>query len=176
MTNHKDPKDVHVTVKVTDLAAEKFQFESDDITVGAKNHLTFDNSKDHRGFIIYFELVGADGYRFPEDLDEALWVKAGSSSYCPQSKSSWGQFQAVEVLDAPGPDGKRRILKVFNKNDTEKNFAYTLRARNNSKWLTLDPGGTNNNGGEDPFMNMTTAIAVGVAAVALLTVAYIALR
>jgi len=171
MSGQKPAKDVYVTVKVTDVAAEKFEFESSDLPVGPDNHLTFDDGKDFSGFNIFYTLEGADGYKFPkDDLNEALYVKGGSSTYCPQSKSQWGQFQAVDVLD----DG--RTLKVWNKNDAKAKFAYMMRAKKGSDWLELDPGGTNNNAGGDGTISAAGAIVGAIAAVALLTVAYIALR
>ena len=177
MTNPHPPKDVHIKVKVTDVAAETFVFESTDITVGADNYLTFDNGPGHSGFNITYELVGADGYRFFDDPADALWVKVGSKSYCPQSKSNWGQFQPTEVKDAAGPGGAKRILKVHNKNETKRDFAYTLRATKG--WgppLILDPGGTNNNGGFDQPDISNTVILGAVAAVAVVAVVFFAFR
>lgn len=175
MPNQKPPKEVHVKVRVTDVAAETFVFESKDIEIGPKNEITFKNDEEHYGFEIHYELEGADGYRFPEDLDEALYVEAGSKGYCPQSRSQWGKFKPLEVRSGNG--GERRVLLVDNKNDSKKEFAYTLRAKNGSKWLTLDPGGTNENGGS-PFVDnaINSTVLIGIAAVGLLTVAYFAFR
>ena len=176
MGDSREPKNVLVRVRVTDVAAEKFVFESDDIEIGPDNVITFDNGECHKGFLISYELHGADGYRFPEDLQDALYVKAGSKTYCPQSRSQWGQFQPLEVREGNG--GLRRVLLVHNKNDAKQDFAYTLRAKSAGKWLTLDPGGSNQNGDEgvtEP--NISTAVIIGaVAAVALLAVAYLAFR
>ena len=176
MTNPHPPKDVHIKVKVTDVAAETFVFESSDITVGPDNHLTFDNGDNHSGFHISYELVGADGYRFLDELDDALWAKVGSKTYCPQSKSGWGQFEAIELKDAAGPGGEKRILKVWNKNRTRRDFSYTLRAKKVSDLLTLDPGGTNNNGGfDDPFLS-SNVIVGAVATAAVIAVVFFAFR
>lgn len=176
MTSSHPPKAVHINVRVTDVAAEKFVFESNDITIGPNNHITFDNGDGHSGFDITYELVGADGYRFYEDKEDALWVKVGSKTYCPQSKSNWGQFEATGVEDAPGPGGRDRRLRVWNKNRTPRDFAYTLRATNGSRELILDPGGTNNNGGfDDPEISSNVIVGV-IAVAAVATIAFLALR
>ncbi|QIK97043.1 hypothetical protein G7076_11985 [Sphingomonas sp. HDW15A] len=172
MGGPKPAKDARVTVNVTDVAADKFQFQSNDLPVGKDNHITFDNVAGYNGFNVYFQLQGADGYRFPDDLEEALYVKGGSSTYCPQSKSTWGQFEAVDVLD------NGRTLKVWNKNDAKAKFAYTLIAKKTGeKDLIMDPGGTNNNGGGTSDFAFSSNVVVGaVAAAALLAVAFIVLR
>ena len=177
MPSEKPPKEVHVKVRVTDVAAETFVFESSDIEIEPKNRITFKNDEDHYGFNIHYELEGADGYRFPEDLDDALYVESGNRDYCPQSRSKWGKFKPLEVRSGNG--GERRVLLVHNKNDDRKEFAYTLRAKNGSgKWLTLDPGGVNENGGS-PFVGSgisANMVIVGVAAVAVLAVAFLTIR
>lgn len=172
MGGQKPAKDVYVKVNVTDVAADQFKFESADLPIGPDNHITFDNPPGYNGFNVHFQLHGAGGYRFPDDLEEALYVKGGSSTYCPQSKSKWGQFEAVNVLD------NGRTLKVWNKNDAKAKFAYTLIAKKTGeKDLVMDPGGTNNNGGGDSDFAFRSNVVVGaVAAAALLAVAFIVLK
>ncbi|WP_162888200.1 hypothetical protein [Sphingomonas mesophila] len=163
-------------VKVLSVAEERFVFESDDIQVGPNNHLNFANDDKHYGFHIHYELHGADGYRFPDDLSDAIYVEQGSLDYCPQSKSSWGIFKPRDVRAGNG--GDRRVLVVENKNDDKKDFTYTLRAKNGADWLNLDPPGSNHNGGS-PFTveDSNTGIILGaVAAVAVLAVAFLALK
>lgn len=173
MGGPKPAKDVNVTVNVTDIATDQFKFESTDLPVGENNHITFDNVAGYSGFNIHFRLQGADGYRFPDNLDEALYVKAGSTSNCPQSKSKWGQFEAIDVQD------NGRTLKVWNKNDAVAKFAYMLIAtKTGEKPLIMDPGGTNNNGGSEisAFGLSSNTVLGAVSAVALLAVAFIVLR
>ena len=177
MPTSKPMKEVHVRVVVDSVVEEKFHFESEDIAVGPNNLLTFKNDDDHYGFRIHYELHGADGYRFPDDKSEALFVEKGSRDYCPQTKSAWGQFKPVDVCSGNG--GERRVLVVENKNDDKDDFAYTLQAlKTGSKPLILDPPGSNQNGGEPEIeAGVATGVIIGaVAVVALLAVAFIALR
>jgi hypothetical protein len=172
-----EPKDVQVTVKVTDVAAQTFIFESSCLTVGDDNHISFNDGDDHSGFRIFYHLEGADGYRFPEDPDEALYVNHGTT--CPQSKSKWGQFRGVAVSN------QGRTLEVLNKNEkqakkADRHFAYSLVAKKTgAPPLLLDPGGTNNNG-EDPIIGpggiSSNVIVGGIAAAALLAVAFVVLK
>lgn len=139
----KDPKDAQVTVIVDSTNPPAFRFETDDVPMQPNNVLVFADGKGNSGFHVHYRLEGADGYRFPENLDEALYVTQGSKTACPKQPAKWGQFQAIGLSD------DRRTLKVWNKNESERDFAYTLRATNGGGWLELDPGGINQNGGGD---------------------------
>lgn len=140
------PKEARVTVRIDSVDPLSFEFETNDLPKGPnKNELVFKNGKGHEGFHIYYTLDGADGYRFPPDLDDACFVAQGSRSECPSQASKWGQFQPLGIED------QGRTLKVWNKNDSVHDFAYTLRTSNGAGWLELDPGGINQNGqGNDP--------------------------
>lgn len=183
MKTEKTPVDVPIRVEVLSVAEERYQFHLPanagelGVTLGPGNALTFKNvKKGCHGFRLFYELDGAPGYYFPEETSDALYVEQGSGEYCPQSRSAWGQFKPHDVIS--GNSGPKRVLVVHNKNDTAQNFAYTLRATNGSKWLTLDPPGSNQNGDSgfiEPGTN-TGVILGAVAAVAVLAVAFIALR
>lgn len=163
MTNPPDPRPVTVDVIVDDVATNAYHFKTNDLPLGPNNVLTFANTQGHSGFLISYRLHGADGYAFPADLQDALWVKAGSQTTCPRSRSGWGQFRPKEIRD------NGRTLVVENKNDAVSAFAYTLRATNGERWLDLDPGGMNQNGGGNPPVQFlsTTTVVIGIAIVAI---------
>ncbi len=156
------PRNVTVNVVVDDVETGKYHFETSDLPLGHDNFLTFDNLGGHSGFHIRYTLQGAEGYAFPTDLSEALYVRAGSSTDCPTSKSNWGQFQAT------GTEDGGRTLRVDNKNNSVSRFAYTLRATNGTRWLNLDPGGLNQNGGGNPPSASFSSTTVIIGAVAIL--------
>jgi hypothetical protein len=155
-----------------------FKLESNDMTVGPNNLLTFDNKHSggyYDGFLINFRLKDPykTGYVFPEDEDEALWVeKAGADGNipCPDKKSKWGMFKPNEVKGE-----KLLIVRNYNHKDHQGKFGYTLRVTlnrhaNPMKFAHLDPPGDNTNG--HGFISVKTAIAAtltvgGVAAVAV---------
>lgn len=171
MPNPPSPRYATVNVIVDDIATNKYHFETSDLPLGPNNLLTFDNTQGHSGFIISYVLHGAEGYAFPADLQEAIYVKAGSQTDCPKSRSSWGQFQPKEVRDGG------RTLVVDNKNNSVSAFAYTLRATNGDGWLNLDPGGMNQNGGGSPPVQFLSATTLFIAfAVVAIVVAFFALR
>jgi hypothetical protein len=142
-----NPQEVHVSVVVDSVAPLAFHFETTDLPMGPNNVLHFRNCRQDQGFHIFYELVGASGYRFPPDLRDALYVSQGPKSNCPTTAQTWGQFDPLLVLDGNGPGMERRILKVWNKNNTRSEFAYTLRITDGANWLPLDPGGENYNRG-----------------------------
>lgn len=98
--------------------------------------------ENHRrdGFIINFNLRDPrnTGYLFPNDLSEALYSATGSG--CPNSKGQWPQFEAQEVTNG------NSTLVVRNRNNGKQIFGYTLRVKNGTAWMDLDPGGDNQNG------------------------------
>ena len=166
----------YVTVRVTNVAADKFVLESDQLDIDEDNHIVFDDKDGFSGFQLFYHLEGAEGYRFPEEPDEALYVNHGTT--CPQSKSDWGHFRPKEVTN------QGRTLEVHNLNKAHKKkedreFSYALVAKKTGeKSLLLDPGGTNNNGGEEisDFSVSSNVIVGGIAAAALLAVAFVVLK
>lgn len=153
-----NPQEAHVSVVIDDPTTNppQFHFETTDLPMGPKNVLYFRNCKKDQGFHVFYELVGAAGFRFPPTLSEALYVKHGSKTVCPSTQQNWGQFDALKVLDGSGPGMERRILQVWNKNNTPAEFAYTLRITDGSRWLELDPGGENQNRGLPFYSSMLT--------------------
>lgn len=124
---------------ILDLANDTFHFETDDLPLGPKNKLTFRN-EGYPGFVVTFHLKDPpDGYHFPEDLDEALWVS--DQLACPDEPSKWAQFKAKAVVNN-GLD-----LVVRNLNEKAKDFGYTLRVtKDGTEFKNLDPVGGNENG------------------------------
>lgn len=172
------PRTVRVTVQVNSVNPVDFKFVSSDIAVGPNNELTFKNGGGYKGFLIYYELSGADGYAFPADLDEALYVSQGSKADCPENPSKWGQFKPIGREDI-NKKPNDRILLVDNKNESPHDFGYMLRAFNaDGELLPLDPPGSNQNGdGDDRLTASSSGMVVGaVAAVALIAVAFLVLR
>lgn len=154
------PVDVRVKVFLHPDTDPPFHFESDDLSVGLNNELTFVNNHRH-GFRIHYDLQDpTHGFLFPgktlpDHLNEAVYVKPHAP--CPQTKSKWGQFTPERV------DNGGKTLVVWNKNESPVKFGYTLRVINSAgQWLPLDPTGDNQNGPTSPFVNY---LAVGAIAV-----------
>lgn len=162
-----EPKDVWVDVHIDnpDSKPPLFHFTSKDLTVGPNNVLTFNNNG-HPGFYVHYRLVDPrHGYTFPGPaingyLDEALYSKVGKG--CPDAPPQWGQFTAYAV------NGTTLELTVWNKNESNADFAYTLRVTKDggANYLPLDPGGINNNG-PSGRLSPAVLIAVAVAVVAI---------
>ena len=139
--------EVHVSVVIDNVSPLAFHFETTDLPMGPNNVLYFRNCKQGQNFLVNYELVGAPGYRFPQTLNDAIYSKVGSKTDCPTATGTWGQFTPEKLMSSSGPGGQDRILQVRNKNSSQNEFAYTLRATDGSNWLTIDPGGVNGNGG-----------------------------
>ncbi len=146
----------------------KYHFETTDLPMGQDNDLYFRNCKLNQGFYVFYELVGFDDYRFPQDKDEALWVSHGSKTNCPMTNQPpWGQFTPLSVLNGTAPGSERRILKVWNKNNAQAEFSYSLRITNGTDWKLIDPGGTNENRGLPLYQYMLSTGGVTGAIVGL---------
>lgn len=168
-------KDVRVKVVLHATGDPKlFHFESDDLPIGKDDRIYFSNCGKRRGFMIHFDLDDdlRPGFRFPTRqkhgntyLEQALWVS--QTGGCPTGKSTWPIFRAVRE------DGAGETLVVRNTNPIAEDFFYTLRVVNGPDWLNLDPGGSNQNGGEPPFISYAgsalTGAIVGLGTTALLT-------
>lgn len=148
-----------------------FHFETSDLPMGPDNFLIFRNHN-HPGFHIFYDLddTANPGYRFPEsslfppnppdeNLKAALYCAPHSP--CPTSPSKWGQFVAKEVT-AGG-----KTLKVHNRNDSARNFWYTLRVTKDggATYGDLDPGGGNENGPTNLHSERYSALLFGVAVI-----------
>lgn len=162
-----------VTVKVILQAPGSnppFKFESSDLPIDENNVIYFSNCGKFKGFMVNYDLDDAAnrGFRFPELTKEALWVT--ESGPCPTQACTWDVFEAKKV----DKDGLRLVVK--NTNETVQDFAYTLRVKNATTWLPLDPGGSNQNGGiplyESFSASMVTGGIVGMTTLALATNAF----
>lgn len=168
-------KDVRVKVVLHAPGDPKpFHFESDDLPIGQDDRIYFSNCGKKIGFMIHYDLVDdlRPGFRFPtrqqhgnDYLAEALWVS--QSGGCPTRRSNWPVFRAMREERDGG------TLVVRNMNREVEDFFYTLRVVYGSTWLELDPGGSNQNGGEPPFISYAgsalTGAIVGLGTTALLT-------
>jgi hypothetical protein len=116
---------------------------------GDPNHYEFKNEPDEEGFLITYTLVNPpktpdkEKYYFPDDPLEAMYSAKGAG--CPSTVTHWGEFWPDDVKN-------RRKLIVRNMNKEKTEFGYTLRVTQDPdgpdpKFLPLDPGGTNSNGG-----------------------------
>lgn len=131
-----------VDVVLDDPANRIFHFVSKDIDIGTHNEIAFAN-EGQPGFEITFRLQNPQGYRFPANKDEALWVTDQPTCVNSTNKlSHWCMFEAMSV-DTPGHN-----LVVRNRNEVPQVFGFAPVIRNVStgdEWV-LDPVGTNENG------------------------------
>lgn len=152
---------------------QPFHFESEDLPIGEQNRIYFSNCGKRRGFMIHYDLddTKRPGYRFPTRqqhgntyLEQALW--ATETGGCPTGKATWPVFRAVREERDGG------TLVVRNTNLEVQDFFYTLRVVQGTDWLDLDPGGSNQNGGEPPFValfaGLFTGAIVGLASAGLI--------
>ena len=132
-----DPWMVQVDV-ILDPSTRTFKFETD-LPKGEKNKLFFYN-EGHPGFVITFHLKDPTyDYRFPEDLDEALF--SVDEAVCPTEHGQWNQFKAKAITD----NGRNLVVRNHNKDKVE--FGYTLRVtQDGTEFWNLDPIGGNENG------------------------------
>jgi hypothetical protein len=172
-------KDVRVKVVLhAPSDPQLFHFESDDLPIGKENRIYFSNCGKTRGFMIHFDLddTNRPGYRFPTRqkhgntyLEQALWV--AETGGCPGHKSTWPVFRAMREEKGGG------TLVVKNTNPRVQDFWYTLRVVQGADWLNLDPGGSNQNGGEPPltlYASIITGALVGLGAALLPDEAFVA--
>lgn len=135
--------------------------------------LTFKNDGND-GFRVFFRIKDPHntGYRFPDDLREALWVQPmepGDLDACPDDYCFWDQFEAKQVLD------DNRTLRVRNRNRKSQKFGFTLRVTKkpaqNGPCIPYDPIGDNQNGNWNTVSpgTGTSAAIVGAGAGALVT-------
>lgn len=136
------PRPATVAVNVTSTDPLDFHL-STNLPMGPGNEVIFKNGNGHEAFDLRYELVGAPGFVFPDDPNEACYVSHGSKTDCPKKPGPKGQFEPRGVEDGG------RTLRVYNKNNMKQDFSYLLRITDGSKVLELDPPGSNQNGGGD---------------------------
>lgn len=161
-----DAKTVTVNVILLNDDPLDFSIQSNDLSTDADGNLIFEN-KGHPGFMVHFDLDDqtGKGYVFPQNSkkDDAIFSEMGDSG-CPTS----GQvvFQPITVRP------HRQTLVVHNPNVVPVlgKFRYTLQVglRGASDYLSLDPGGVNQNGQTQPRSSASLLLA-GAALGSLLT-------
>ena len=153
-------KDVRINVRIDSVNPLLFSVEpvSNGLPKDPNGNIKFKNKKDEDGFRIYFDLVDPpEDYLWPDDQDiaNAVWSRLGKE--CPKEAVS-------EVLTPRRSDNNRKTLVVDNPNPSpaQGEFQYTLRVVNGAgKYLDLDPGGINQNGGDDLQSFSLLAAVVG---------------
>ena len=143
-TNMKRPKPGHPWTPTVNVILnpqdQTFQFQSDDLTVGPNNEITFNNDG-QPGFRIKFHLADPRyNFRFVDDKETALW--STKEPVCPSSAGQWRQFAAESVTD----DGLDLIVRNLNADKCQ--FGYALHVTDDQGATTwrLDPIGSNQNG------------------------------
>lgn len=115
-----------------------------------KDIVKFDNDK-NPGFLVCFNIVeqGGSGCQFLPDPDDAMWVQPSAlvNAPCPTGPAYWSQFRAVDVASTD-PNNPNKTLVVYNKNDFQQYFGFTLRFEIDGcdHVLEFDPIGNNQNG------------------------------
>lgn len=165
-----------VIIEDPDADPPKFRLECNELPKlpNTKHDFKFENDEDHKhGFLLNYILQGnAHGYRFPDDETEALYSAPGVD--CPRTPGQWPQFKAREVK----PGNKILVVRNLNQKGFEARFGYTLRVTktphdDNARYIELDPGGENTNGGSKTsgWSYVTVAVASGVASALVTTFA-----
>ena len=117
---------------------------------------------------------------FAQSAEDVFWVAMGDEHTeppCPDERPD--KASDVIFVDKSTP----QVLTVINTNPCPQKFSFTINFVDRThtgpkKLIPYDPGGSNQNGGIDGFDPgiATNVIAGAVAAVALLTVAFVVLR
>ena len=134
-------RDVSVTVNLDLSSTPPFTLDTS-LPKTNKGNLKFKGGKKD-GFLISFELNDPfNVYTWGPDPAQALW--STSQAVCPDGPGQWDQFTTQ------GTDGITNggmTLQVWNKNETEQDFGYTLRVTRDggANYVDLDPIGTNEN-------------------------------
>lgn len=145
-------KAVSVTLSAVDPVSKTGVYQlqpvgPDPIPVGPDGSLVFDNDR-HNGFNIDFVLTDQTGqnYAFPPNnkKQQAVSSQMGPTNACPPQ----GISEVFSPMNVSGPNNS--ILSVHNPNqgNVVGTFSYVLWLTNDndSNYIKLDPGGTNNNG------------------------------
>lgn len=181
----EQPENIRVWVKKDTSKPDgvDFSFTSN---LGSGDKLKFNNPEVGDWFKLSFHIVDDDktGYRFPSDLNEAMWVHTvdDEKGPCPEPYSKWGQFTAKEVKSA------NKILVVDNLNEDKQKFKFALRFSKEKNfgppYVMWDPIGDNRNGGSvtNPggggggLAATLGPVGIAIAAVGILAVAFVAFR
>jgi hypothetical protein len=133
---------------------------------------------------ITFRLENTKGtnVKFAPKKDDALWVVEGDSKNrpaCPKRKPS--KKPSGKTLRAITVDDYELVAHNNNNDECEFSFALGVVAAsdvNATQVIPLDPGGSNQNGGEDlvDISSNMNVIVGAIAGVALIAVAFMVLR
>jgi hypothetical protein len=156
--------DILVFIDDPDSVPPKFHLECDDLPKGQKQDDYVFSNNGHDGFLLNYKLQDpTHGYFFPDDKHEALFSARGEA--CPTKKDQWEQFRAREVKAG----NKILVVRNLNQKGHEGCFAYTLRVTqtphvldSNTRYLDLDPGGTNTNGQSRSNISLFSIAGVSV--------------
>ena len=132
---------------------------------------------------IHFSLKQDPGLtlEFAHSETDALWAEMGDEKTMPACpKSEPDEPCSIFYAERSTPNK----LIVVNKNPCQQNFSYTINFvdRTNAgskKLIPYDPGGVNTNGGTDDISDFSVSsnvIVGGIAAAALLAVAFVVLK
>ncbi len=167
-------EDARINVRIDSVNPLRFSVDPvSNLPKDPNGKIKFKNKKGKDGFLIKFDLVNPpEDYLWPDDeeIAEAVWSQKGTT--CPK-EGVWEIFKPLRS------DNNRKTLVVDNPNPSpaQGEFQYTLRVVNGAgKYLDLDPGGINQNGGEDLQSASVITVAIcGVIVGSLLTLAVQAL-
>lgn len=163
------PWEVKVDVTLESEDPVRFTVDSKTLPKGKNGNFVFDNNG-HPGFnisFIFFDATG-QGYMWPDNAhkEEAVWSEVGI--VCPGPPGKWDVFRVI------GVDPGCTTLRVNNPNPkpAQGQFMYTLRVTKDGgqTYLSLDPGGMNQNGSSAKIS--VNALFIAVAMVALIAIAF----
>ena len=194
MPNDGKPKDRRVRIEVfPDHSAEHgIDFRMFDESVDAHSAVTeliFSKDQEkmctndyHRVTFVLDNTKGTN-VKFAPDKRDALWVVEGTDGKrppCPKTRPA--KAPSGKTLRAIKIDDYEMVAHNNNNEECEFSFALGVVAAsdvNATQVIPLDPGGSNQNGGEDPLTDtsISTNVIVGaIAAVAVLAVGFMILR
>lgn len=194
MPNDGKPKDRRVRIEVfPDHSAEHgIDFRMFDESVDAHSAVTElifskDQEKmctnDYHRVTFVLENTQGTNVKFAPDKRDALWVVEGTDDKrppCPKTRPA--KAPSGKTLRAIKIDDYEMVAHNNNNEECEFSFALGVVAAsdvNATQVIPLDPGGSNQNGGEDPLTDtsISTNVIVGaIAAVAVLAVGFMILR
>lgn len=149
-----------------------------DLIFSKKGHKTNDYHK------VKFVLKNTQGtnLKFAPQKADALWVVEGTDTRPPCPKTKPAKAPSGKTLRAIKVDDYELVAHNNNNEKCEFSFALGVVAAsdvNATQVIPLDPGGSNQNGGEDPLIDSSVNLNVvvgAIAGVALLAVGFMILR
>lgn len=148
-----------------------FELKSSDLNKGDNGEFIFKNDH-HPGFHVHFDIQEPNhGFLFPRTAkrNDAVWSELGNNG-CP-GPNVWEVFQPIRV----SPNRKKLVVDNPNIDPVLGPFGFVLRVTDDDSdtYWDLDPGGDNQNGPTQPFMEYLTAplitgLVVGLGTVTLL--------